>query len=284
MNRILSFLTLLSVAAMTTSCLTSYSIDGTSEVSSLDSKMIRLSVIKNNEFKDIDSAEVVHGKFMFDGTTDSVCLAIMEMEMGNALPLILEKGTINVRIGKQGIFFGGTPSNDLMYGFVSKQDSLFQCISDLDHQYNLAFMDGEDMYEVIPRLQRSNKMIMASLDSLYTISVTENFDNILGPSFFFVATQRYQYPQMDPWVVSIMSKASESFKNNPIVRNYVDAANRIQNELNGLNTPASLSTIDNSTVEDEPKAPTPNEMAAPAKTPDKNSTQQDTSLVNKGKE
>ena len=280
MNKILSFLTLLSAAAMTSSCLTPYSIDGTSEVSNLDSRMIKLSVIKNNELKDIDSAEVVHGKFGFDGTTDSVCLAIMNMEMGNALPLILEKGTISVRIGKQGIKFGGTPSNDLMYGFISKQDSLFQRMSDLDHEYNLAFMDGEDMNEVIPRLQRSSKLINASLDSLYTTSVTENFDNILGPSFFFVATQRYSAPQMTPWVVSIMSKASDSFKSNPIVRQYVDMANKIQNELNGLSTPAPLPTADSTEAVDEPKAPTPNELAAPAK----NNATQDTSQVNKGTE
>ena len=69
MNKILY--ALLIVMAVT-SCANSYNIQGTSNVSTLDGRMLYLKVLKNNDFKNIDSCDVVHGQFQFYGTYDSV--------------------------------------------------------------------------------------------------------------------------------------------------------------------------------------------------------------------
>jgi len=138
----------------------------------------------------------------------------------------------------------------------------------LEHQYNIAFMDGEDMNEVIPRLSRANQQINMRIDTLVTHSIAENFDNILGPGIFMLVTQTQNVPQMSPWVVEILSKATDNFKNDPYVKEYLDAANYIQNVQNGLEAapgaaPAATSAAPPA-AEPQPKAPTPNEMAAPA--------------------
>ena len=269
MNKYLSFFTVMSVLMSMTSCVKSYSIDGSSDISGLDSRMMYLKTVKNNELKDLDSTEVVHGKFGFTGTTDSVRMAYLVVSEAYTLPLVLEDGDINVRINKARTEWGGTPLNDRLYRFMKSLDSLNLQLQDLEHEYNIAFMDGEDMNEVIPRLSRANQLINMSIDTLVTQSIADNFDNILGPGLFMIVTQQQRYPEMSPWVVEIMSKATDAFKNDPYVRQYLDNAKYIQNVQNGLEAPPAAAQAANAPApaasQPAPTPPTPNEMAAPAK-------------------
>ena len=64
MNKILY--ALLTLAAFT-SCANSYNIQGSSNVSMLDGRMLYLKVYKDGDLKNVDSCEVVHGQFHFQG-------------------------------------------------------------------------------------------------------------------------------------------------------------------------------------------------------------------------
>ena len=85
------FITLLAV----TSCANSYDIAGTSNVSTLDGRMLYLKILKGNEFKNIDSCDVVHGQFHFQGKMDSVNMANIFMDDEPVLPLVLETTSIS---------------------------------------------------------------------------------------------------------------------------------------------------------------------------------------------
>ena len=71
MNKVLY--SLISLLALT-SCANTYNIQGTSNVSTLDGRMLYLKVLKDNDFKSVDSCDVVHGQFAFSGTLDSCLL------------------------------------------------------------------------------------------------------------------------------------------------------------------------------------------------------------------
>ena len=89
MNKILyAFLTVMAFA----SCANSYNIQGTSNVSTLDGRMLYLKIVKNNELKSIDSCEVVHGQFHFNGTLDSVRMANIYMDNESVMPVVIESG------------------------------------------------------------------------------------------------------------------------------------------------------------------------------------------------
>ena len=64
MNKVLYFLFLPFIFA---ACAKSYSIDGSSNVSTLDGKMLYLKALSDTGFKKIDSCEVVHGAFSLHG-------------------------------------------------------------------------------------------------------------------------------------------------------------------------------------------------------------------------
>ena len=114
MNKVLyAFLSLLAF----TSCVNSYNIQGTSNVSDLDGRMLYLKILKDNDFKNIDSCEVVHGDFGFIGQYDSIRLAMLSIRDGG-MPLVIEKGDIKVTIDKTGNKVSGTPMNEKLYDYI----------------------------------------------------------------------------------------------------------------------------------------------------------------------
>ena len=108
MNRILYTL---AASALLASCAGSYNVQGSSSISSLDGSKLYLKAVNDNELKNVDSCEVVHGQFHFSGTLDTVRMASLYMDDDVILPLVLEKGEITIRIDNASRNVDGTPFN-----------------------------------------------------------------------------------------------------------------------------------------------------------------------------
>ena len=121
MNKILYALLTLIVC---TSCVDSYNIQGSSNVSTLDGRMLYLKVLKNNDFVNIDSCDVVHGQFHFAGNIDSVRMANIFMDDESVLPLVLESGDITIKIDNTQQTVSGTPLNDKLFKFFNRYNQL----------------------------------------------------------------------------------------------------------------------------------------------------------------
>ena len=95
MNKILYAL---AIVATLVSCAESYSIQGSSSVSALDGSKLYLKTVNNQELKNLDSCDVVHGKFRFAGLLDTVKLANLYMDDESLMmPVVVEKGEIEIR-------------------------------------------------------------------------------------------------------------------------------------------------------------------------------------------
>ena len=123
MNKILYAFVVMATLA---SCAESYSIQGSSSVSSLDGSKLYLKTVKDQELKSMDSCDVVHGKFRFAGLLDTVKLANLYMDDESlAMPVVVEKGEIEVRIDNTGRSVSGTPLNDKLYQFINRHETNF---------------------------------------------------------------------------------------------------------------------------------------------------------------
>lgn len=262
MNKILyAFITLLAM----TSCANSYNIQGTSNVSTLDGRMLYLKILKNNDFKNIDSCDVVHGQFHFDGNLDSVRMANIFMDDEAVLPLVLESGDINVKLDDAQQIVSGTPLNDKLFKFFKKYQQLQNQQMELVHKHDQAIMNGSDMELVTRKLNEEAIQLADQEDKLVTSFVTENFDNVLGPGVFFMVTMRNQYPMLSPWIEDIMSKATEHFKNDPYVKDYYQKAQENEQIMNGTRDAGQdASTMQAPQVDSNAApAPTANDLAKP---------------------
>ena len=231
-----------------TSCADSYSIQGSSTVSSLDGSKLYLKTIKDQELKSIDSCDVVHGKFRFNGLLDTIRMASLYMDEESILPIVVEKGEIEIKIDNASQRVSGTPLNEKLYDFITLHNQLNNEMNELSHKQSQMLLDGIDEDEINQQLTVEAAQIAQKEDSLVTNFIVENFDNVLGPGVFMMMTSGYPYPVLTPQIEDIMSKATQKFKSDPYVSEYYRTANEIQARENGL-------------VDDSQIAPPPAEAA-----------------------
>ena len=267
MNKIIyAFITLLAL----TSCANSYDITGTSNVSTLDGSMLYLKILKDNSFKSIDSCDVVHGQFHFEGTIDSVKMANIFMDDEPVLPLVLESGSITVKLDDTQQVVSGTPLNDKLFGFFKKYQQLQNQQRELIHKHDQAIMNGSDMSVVTRKLNEEAIRLSDQEDKLVTSFVTDNFDNVLGAGVFFLVTMGNQYPMLSPWIEDIMSKATDTFKNDSYVKDYYQKAQENQSIMYGTHESQMGAPMNDAAQmggEPQMEAPQVNPDAAPAPTP-----------------
>ena len=123
MNRIIY--AILTLAALT-SCANSYNIQGTSNVSMLDGRMLYLKVYSKDNLKNVDSCDVVHGQFHFTGSVDSAKMAILFMDDESIMPMVIESGEITVKLDNMNQKVSGTPLNDKLTQFNEDYTKLYE--------------------------------------------------------------------------------------------------------------------------------------------------------------
>jgi hypothetical protein len=224
--------------------------------------MLYLKILKDNDFKNIDSCDVVHGQFHFAGTFDSVRMANIFMDDKNVMPLVLESGDISIKLNNTQQTVSGTPLNDELFRFFNKWNQLQNQQLELIHKHDQAIMDGSDMQVVTQQLNEEAMRISEVEDSLVTTFVTENFDNVLGPGVFFMVTISNPYPELTPWIEDIMSKATDHFKNDPYVKDYYTKAQENEQIMNGMKEAPMTQPVPANVLPADPA--TPNELANPA--------------------
>lgn len=245
------------------SCGSSYDIQGSSDVSMLDGRMLYLKVYKNNDFKTIDSCDVVHGRFQFSGNMDSVRMATLFMDEKSIMPVVLESGEIVIKIDNTQQRVSGTPLNEKLFGFIDKYNQLENQVGELGHKQSQAIMDGEEEHVVNSRLAREADDIARQEDKLITSFIAENFDNVLGPGVFFMMTAGNRYPELQPWIEDIWSKATDNFKNDSYVKDYYEKARQNEAIMNGTAIQDAAAPMQPEYQQEQQQAPTPNQMAAP---------------------
>ena len=248
MNKILYMLAVLAALA---SCSESYTIQGSSSVSSLDGSKLFLKGMKGQQLTDIDSCEVVHGKFKFTGSLDTVMMVSLYMDdRPLMMPVVLEQGEISVRIDNTSCKVSGTQLNEQLYDFIDKHNQLDNQMNELDRRYSQMLLDAIDEQTIETQLSAEAAVIAAQEDSLVTHFIIDNYENVLGPWAFMMVTANYQYPVLTPQIEQIMSQATDAFKNDPYVSQYYQKANEIQAKMQGFDQePTPISELPDSVIQ-----------------------------------
>lgn len=257
MNKTFSFILTLVLFLAFTSC-TKYDIQGSSDLQNVDGRMLYLKDVVDEKIVNLDSCDMVHGKFKFSGAFDSTRIVTLCIDDQPVMPVVLEPGTISVTLNMQGQTCSGTPMNDTLNVFNTSYRRIAEKLDDLAHQQSQAIMNGENVDVVNRRLAVEEERLMVAEEKLVTDFIIDNFDNCLGPYVFQVATRGYEYPILTTWIEVLMTKATPRFKNDPYVKEYIDAANHNRDIMTGV-------------AEPQPKLPplplpnpkTPNELAQP---------------------
>ncbi len=212
------------LAVLLTSCGRKYKIEGSSSVTSLDGKMLFLKVLRGEEWIVVDSAEVIHGIFEMGGPVDSAEMATLYMDQEGIMPLVLEKGKIEITISNTQLTVKGTPLNDKLYGFIDKRNDLEEKIEELERKEARMVLDGGNLEEVRGQLKQEVDAFVKEMNDYVKQFITDNFENVLGPSVFMMMCSTLPYPVMTPQIEDIMRTAPLTFKDNALVKKFLSDA------------------------------------------------------------
>ena len=218
MNKLFSLIFLLLSLA---SCGSKYKIEGTSSVTSLDGKKLFLKVLQNGEWVSIDSAEVIHGLFTMKGPVDSILMVTLYMDDESIMPLVLEDGAITISIDDTQMSAKGTPLNDALYEFIDKKNAMDLKIADLQRKEARMVMDGGNLSDIHEELSKEGEALANEMNLYIKKFISDNYENILGPSVFMMLCSNLPYPIMTPQIEDIMKDAPATFKNNKMVKEFI---------------------------------------------------------------
>ncbi len=206
------------------SCASEYQIIGSSSVSRLDGKMLFVKVPQGDRMLNVDSAEVVHGIFQMEGIADSATIASLYMDDESIMPFVIEKGKIAIDINRAQIKVSGTPLNDRLYDFVAKKTSLDDRAYELERKESRMIMDGVPSDEIQRVITEEREKLSEEMNALAKKFIQDNYTNVLGPGVFIMLCSSFPYPVLTPAIEEILDAAPDSFKNNTMVKEYVEAA------------------------------------------------------------
>ncbi|RGM47331.1 MULTISPECIES: DUF4369 domain-containing protein [Bacteroides] len=220
-NRILPLLLLL---VLFVSCSRKYKIEGSSSVTSLDGKMLFLKTLQDGQWVAIDSAEVVHGLFKMKGKVDSVMMVTLYMGDEGIMPLVLEDGKIEVSISNTQLTAKGTLLNNQLYEFIDKRNELEVKIEELDRKEARMVLEGVRLEDVHDELMKEGEALAKEMSDYVKGFITDNYENVLGPNVFMMVCSTLPYPIMTPQIEDIMRTAPQTFKQNPLVKDFLSKA------------------------------------------------------------
>ncbi len=223
------FSVLLALSVMLQSCSDKYSISGTSSQNMLDGKVAYIKQMGDSCFVAIDSCKVVHGQFRMSGILDSIMCVSLFMGNDHCIPIVLEHGDISIRFVNSSITIGGTPLNNALYSFLTTRDSLFLQLAELPERESSMILEGYDIDYIEQTMIRKTQEFHRAIDRLETKFITNNFNNVLGVTWFMHlcndAHRQYGYPTTTPQIDEIYGLAPEHFRCDPQIDSYMQRVN-----------------------------------------------------------
>ena len=213
------------------SCAEQYKIAGNSNVTSLDGRMLYLKVAGDSMFYALDSCEVIHGKFSFNGAMDSTMMAEIYMDNRSLLPVVIENADITVLFSNIEQRVSGGPLNERLYKFLSEKDHLLSEYMELPRKRMQMMLRGDNPIDIQQAINHEAQELSDKIENLETTFVMNNYDNVLGTSYFLYICNQLNYPIMTDQIKVILEKAPKHFLANPLVNNYVTVANANMNSM-----------------------------------------------------
>ena len=215
----------------TISCSDQYMLNGSTTVHGMEGKMLYLKVYRNNDFTNMDSAYVQHGKFVFKGPMDSIVMASLFLGNQSLMPVVLEGGDIEMKIDEVTQSVTGTPLNDTLYHFIQRKTQIDNLLAELPRKEGRMVMDGMDHDEVMTRLGVEARRLTLESEQLETSFIKQNYTNVLGPGVFMIMTSAYAYPVLTPQIEELTVGAPSCFMEHPYVKEYLRVAQENMEKL-----------------------------------------------------
>jgi hypothetical protein len=140
------------------------------------------------------------------------------------MPVVLEKGKVDVVISDLELSARGTSLNNALYDFIDRRNKYDDQLSQLDHKESKMIMEGGDLDDIHRQLAEEEQKISHEMDEYVNKFITDNYENVLGPGIFMMLCSSLPYPVITPQLERILDNAPYSFKMDNRVKSFIAAA------------------------------------------------------------
>lgn len=230
-KNILAFI--LSLVVFTACVDSAYNIAGSAHFENFDGRMLYLRIPEGmpHSRECIDSCRVVHGRFDFMGTFDTIVMAQIIVDNETLMPVVLEEGCLHVELSQGVQRVGGGFYNDRLYQFLQKRNRIVHAQWELDREFIRLMHEGNTLRAIQHQLQGRADQLNRELELLETRFIVENADNPLGVGYFFNVFGAFPLPIMTEQLRSIMQLAPPQFLQMPSIDAYIRKAMERHNEV-----------------------------------------------------
>lgn len=199
------------------SCRRGYSIDGNIDLYGYEEEELYLVTYERNEFTAIDSCCVRHGQFQMSGKIDSTLFALICHGFEPLMPLMLEKGKIQVCVSPSLMEAKGTRQNNDLYDFLDKKNDIDNRFEDMFQrsQSLKAIIDDEACYE------DSLQTIVCEAEDVIYDFIRKHYSDEVGVAVFLMMCNGYAALEPTPLATRIVEDAPRKFLSNYKVRDYL---------------------------------------------------------------
>ncbi|MCR5820569.1 MAG: DUF4369 domain-containing protein [Bacteroidaceae bacterium] len=211
-------------ALFLSACKEKVSITGETSVPELDGRMLYLKVYNDGDLMDIDSAQVIHGRFHFSYSPDSTLMANLFIGDESLMPVVIDDSPMTISIGDHERRAYGSALNDTLFHFIRRKSAIDEQLAEMPHRESQMIMDGLNHEDIVAQLNAEIDSLTRLEDDMLFSFIKANMDNVLAPGVFMIATSAFPYPVLTPAIEELVALGSESFRNNAYVRDYLRMA------------------------------------------------------------
>lgn len=225
-KRYTDLLPLLVLCLASSSCAEGYVLQGSTNIHALEGEMLYLKAYENQQLKDIDSAHVIHGKFVFQGHIDSTLMVNLFAAGQSLMPVVLENTKLFMRLNDMEQIIEGSELNDSLCIFIHRKSQLDNLMAELPRKEGRMIMDGMNFDDVAQCLNQEYARLATQSDKLVVSFIKRNYYNVLGPGIFMIMTSGMPYPMLTPRIEEITATAPAQFLQNPYVKDFLEKAHQ----------------------------------------------------------
>ena len=232
-SKLLTIVMVIAGLCSLTSCVEQYTIAGNTSLPMLDGRKLYLKTSSLHGEQKIDSCEVIHGQFNFDGKLDSTVVAELFVDNMSLMPIVVENGKIKVDINVLDQKASGSTLNEKLYKFIDDKARIDGESENTSNDEIDMMMRGMHPFDAERICRERSARLSRSSDSLVINFIRSNYNNVLGPEMFRRLCMQFHYPIITPQIRLIVENAPEKFLKNPFVREYLEIARRNTAILSG---------------------------------------------------
>ena len=107
--------------------------------------------------------------------------------------------------------------------------------AEVEYEESRLIMDGSYGEKEQNEISQKRADLLEERNNLVKSFIQDNYNNALGPGIFILIGNNMPFPFLTPVMEEIVDKAPDSFKNNPMIKDYITAARSNMEKIRAMN-------------------------------------------------